>query len=689
MQDFFDSEGEDFFSPSALSQIPAEPSWRPSDDFIICQDVNGVPTAVYGNDVWDLNPLRLGTKPVDLIRFDGIFESSTSGGESLISEARYLLFCIIFYVSAGQIGRLSVSTVIKYARVISTAARFCHSLESNPLVGKLSFSQLFSTPAYISSYRSWMDANNIASHIRIGTRTLILHMADIGESRLGFAVRDVFGEQFGDQEAPRNQTPIIPTRLYIGVINDLEDFLDSVYSHKDNLEDFIPYFQDPYFGRSEDQQIKKFGLYGSSLRPTLDQAIKSNGLGSLFTGDLQPKGVGSAGYRSGFSTLVMRIQWTLKTIIHLYTGMRDEEALRLPYNCIESEVLTSPMEDDQGVVRDPGMIVNVISTTTKFAGYRKEVGWLATESVVRAVEVAQAICRGISHVYHVDHRKMPLFLSPIVINKPDSEVRVCYFHEGHRPDFLNKYSLLDADLAELEASDPSRNFAEDERFQVGATWRFASHQFRRSLAFYGSSSGFISLPSLRKQFKHLTTQMTRYYANNFEKLKTIFGYYDEDKDDFVLPKNHFLFEYQTGVPLNIAYDLLDHAFGDGSVLFGGVGTYISNQREKMGSGDIHIAELRSETETQAKEGKIAYRATLLGGCTTVGRCESYLLGQAVSCLSCDEGIIEKEKLESAIADDEALLELLEPGSGEYQVVESELNGFKKFHQKFISVRAVE
>lgn len=78
-----------------------------------------------------------------------------------------------------------------------------------------------------------------------------------------------------------------------------------------------------------------------------------------------------------------------------------------------------------------------------------------------------------------------------------------------------------------------------------------------------------------------------------------------------------------------------------------------------------------------------------GGCTTVGKCESYLLGNAVTCLSCDEGIIEKEKLESAIADDEGLLEQLEPGTGEYQVVESELNGFRKFHQKFISVKAVD
>lgn len=688
MRDYFESIGGEIDRFSDSSKIPVDPNWRPSDDFVICRDVDGKPTAIYGDASWDLNPIRLGTKQLKLIRFDNVFESNCADGDLLIEEVRYFLFCILFYACSGMLGRLSAGVVGYYANALKVAARFCYSQKNNPLIGVISLGQLFSTPAYLKLYRSWMDANNPPVVIRQYTRRSILRLADIGESRVGSPIKSAFAEEFSGKKEEHNQTPIIPTRIYLGVINNSGDLLNLLYLNKNRLEDLIEWFQDPCYGCSEAQQIKGFGVEVSSLRPTLDQAIKLHGLGSLLTGEFQPRGIGGAGYRSGLGAVLMRIQFALKNIIHLYTGMRDDEVLRLPYDCIGSEVLISSTSDEEGVVRDSAVMVNVISTTTKFSGYRKETSWLATETVVHAVEVAQAICRGLSHLYKVDHQKLPLFLHPGVIQRSDFEVKVTSFNKLSGYSSFGDFYLLAADLAELEASDPSRNFSE-EKFQIGATWKFTSHQFRRSLAFYGSSSGFISLPSLRKQFKHLTTQMTRYYANNFEKLKTIFGYYDEDKGDFVLPKNHFLFEYQTGVPLNIAYDLLDHAFGDGSVLFGGVGTYISNQREKMGSGDIHIAELRTETEKQAKEGKIAYRDTLLGGCTTVGKCESYLLGQAVSCLSCDEGIIEKEKLESAIADDEALLERLEPGSGEYQVVESELNGFKKFHQKFISVRAVE
>lgn len=692
MEDFFEGLGRDFKDLTNALHIPADPAWRPGVDFVLCRDITGVPTAVYGDQCWDFNPMRLTATSAPKIRFDNFPELDSPETVALVEELRYFLFCLFFYVKSGRLGRLSVEGLYAYSRTLRYAVRFCLSQKNNPLVGGLSLRQLFSTPAYLSAYRLWMDSNSVHNQVRSYTRALILHMAAIGEDRLGFALKGVFSEGFGAQKDTYNQHPIIPTRIYLGVINDLSDSLDLLHSHKDLLEGFLSCFQDLQYGWPEEYQTHRLKSDSFSLRPNLQQAIQIHGLDRLLTGDFQPMAVGrgSVVSRLGVSAVLMRMQWVLKYIIHLYTGMRDQEVMRLPYSCLDAEKLSSPTTDETGRVFDSAMVVSIISTTTKFSGYRRSTAWLATDYVVRAVEVAQAICRALSLLYRVDYEKMPLFLSPVVILNKSASAKVSTFDEtAHRPSFVGKYTLQDNDLAELEASDPSRNFAEDARFRLGASWRFTSHQFRRSLAFYGSSSGFISLPSLRKQFKHLTTQMTRYYANNFDKLKTIFGYYDEEKQDFVLPKNHFLFEYQTGVPLNIAYDLLDHAFGDGSVLFGGVGTYISNQREKMGSGDIHIAELRSETEKQAKEGKIAYRATLLGGCTTVGKCDSYLLGNAVSCLSCDEGIIEKEKLESAIADDEALLERLEPGTGEYQVVESELNGFRKFHQKFISVKAVE
>lgn len=688
MADFFDDLDGVFHSVEGVSHIPIDPVWRPDDEFVLCRDVDGNPTAVYGKPAWDFNPMRLRAARILKIRFDNIFESKSSEAVALVDEIRYILFCLFFYVNSGRLGRISVQTLYTYARAVKLAARFCYHQKDNPLVGVLSLSQLFSNPAYLSAYKAWMDTNKVPNQMRSYTRSLILHMTAIGEERLGFRLEGVFGEGFGAQKDTFHQHPVIPTRIYIGIINDLEDVLESLYAHKEGLESFLACCQDPQYGWSEEYQVKWFEATSSSLLLTFNQAIEAHGLCSLFIGDFQPMGIGRGeANRTALSPVVMKIQWVIKNVIHLYTGMRDQEVMRLPYACLDEDQLTPVMTDDEGVVRDDPMIVNIISSTTKFTGYRKSTAWLATESVARAVEVAQAICRGLSRLYNVECEKMPLFLSPVVICKSDTEPKVPEYNNEHRAEFFIKYVLQESDLVELRASDPSRNYSANERFQVGASWRFSSHQFRRSLAFYGSSSGFISLPSVRKQFKHLSTQMARYYSNNFEKLKTIFGYYDTEIGDFVLPKNHFLFEYQTGVPMNIAYDLLDHAFGDGTSLFGGVGSYIANQREKMDGGDIHIhiSDLRKETEKQAMDGKISYRPTLLGGCTKVGKCDAYLLGNPVSCLTCAEGVLEKEKLESAIAEAEAQLAMYEPGSGEYQVVEAELTSFKKYFQRFISV----
>lgn len=682
MAEFFESLDKGLHSSESASLTSVDPAWRPADDFIICRDVNGKPTAVYGDPVWDLNPVRLKANRISKIGFNTIFDGDNKNQEPLIQEMRWLLFCLFFYVNSGHLGRISAGVLGQYFLTLRTAARFCYSQKNNPLVGIISLQQLFTNPAYLNAYRHWMDKNMLGQTQRTLMRSLISHMVAIGEERLGYKLTGVFDLDFGADDYASKQHPVIPTRIYLDLINSLGCWMDLLYDHRNSIEQFLKSFEHPLYGYTINHQRKiSNGL--SVFELEFDKAVKKHKLGKVFAGDLSCAG------RGVLSSAVLKIQWILKTVIHTYTGMRDQEVMRLPYNCLDEDEVVAALKDDNGAVRDKPMIVKVISSTTKFTGYRKAVSWLATDEVVRAVEVARSICRAISKLFGVKFEDMPLFLNPAIINRCDTKIGVSTWNEVSKPRFLmDCFVIQTSDLQELQVSDPSRDFSSEEAFKVGSPWPLTSHQFRRSLAFYGSSSGFISLSTLRKQFKHLSTQMTRYYANNFEKLKTIFGYYDEKVGDFVLPKNHVLFEYQTGVPMNIAYDLLAHAFGNDAPLFGGVGSFISNQRGKMDSGEIHIVELRKETQKQAEDGKVSYHPTLLGGCTYIGKCESYLLGVVTTCINCKDGIIEKHKLEDAINHNEADLALYEPGSGEYQVVEAELLSLKKFQQKLITVREV-
>ncbi|KAF2405924.1 hypothetical protein PSAN_51450 [Pseudomonas antarctica] len=239
------------------------------------------------------------------------------------------------------------------------------------------------------------------------------------------------------------------------------------------------------------------------------------------------------------------------------------------------------------------------------------------------------------------------------------------------------------DLEELGQSDPSRDFYSEPAFAVGQPWPLTSHQFRRSLSFYGSSSGFLSLPTLRVQFKHMTIEMARYYSNHYGNLRTVFGYYDDKKKDFVLPTNHFAFEYQMAMPMSVANQLIADLLFNQEPLFGGTGSYMERQKERVKSGEIQIEDMRADTEQRVKNGEISYRSTLLGGCSKVGRCDSFLLGDYTECLSCVGAIIKPDKLNTAIKDATNELCSYSKGSGEYQIVKGETERLTAFKARLI------
>lgn len=653
----------------------------PPDDFVLCRDVDGNPTAVYGELKWDLNPFRLRANKVAVIRFDQFFDEDGPEQASLISQAKYLVFCLMTFIGSGHTGRLSAGSIGQYVLVIRTLTRFCLSQKLKKMVGVLSLQDLFTTPIYLAAFLR--ENENLGMTQRSNLRSLINHMVTLGEERLGYRIQGVFDLDFGETTS-KNQHPVIPTRIYLGLINLLGDYVEQVYVGVDSLEPFLASFKHPGYGMSLSHQLRVLKISHADLQPLLADAMNDHGVEAVFSGDFECKG------RGVLSSAILKIQWALKNVIHAYTGMRDQEVLRLPYECLSQDEVVAGAMDELGVERDKARMVSLISTTTKFTGYRKTEAWLASDEVVKAVEVARAICRGISALYGTDPSAMPLFLNPAIISRSATQVGVSLWNEESKPRGLTASLLIDAaDHVELGATDPGRDFSSDEKFCVGNPWPLSSHQFRRSLAFYASSSGFVSLPSLKKQFKHLTILMTRYYANHFENLKTIFGFYDTKKGKFILPKNHVAFEFQMGMPMSVAYDLVVELLGNDSPLFGGVGGYADKQRQRLNTGEVSIADVRAETAKQASNGLIWYRPTLLGGCTKAGQCDEYLLGDFTACLSCEGAIIKPDRVADAIIETESELSGYDVGTGEYEVTNTELKRLIKFNQRLIPVLEAE
>ena len=644
----------------------------PSRDFILCRDEYGNATAVYAEPVWDFNPYRLSARKITKIRFSTIFDEDEPDQQALIEEAKYLMYCLIYFAGGGRIGTLSASTLNGYWVVLRMAIQFSYEQKQKPMVGMLSLQQVFTVPVYLAAFIS-------AKNFDPGTLSGILNaLARVGEERLGYAA---LNPATFDLTRPKSkQHPVIPTRIYLSLINLTGDTLDQLYVGVRYFESFISCFVDELYGITHSNQ-KSRGIGGkSNWRPDMPQALKDHGLETVFIGEFE------CSHKRNLQRVLVQIQYLVKTVIHLYTGMRDQEVMRMPYHCLSSQIVRQPVVDEQGIERDKPQSVNILSTTTKLSGYKKKGSWFAPGEVIKAVEVAQAICRGLAKLYNIQlDERCPLFLNPAIVSfKKNPEIGVSVFAlDKIQSSALLALSIEAEDLQELGQSDPTRDFYNEPKFAIGQPWPLTSHQFRRSLAFYGSNSGFLSLPTVRAQFKHMTIEMSRYYANHYDNLRTIFGYYDESKKDFVLPSNHFAFEYQMAMPMSIANQLIADLLFKEAPLFGGTGSYMEKQKERVKAGEIMIEDVRADTERRVKSGAISYRPTLLGGCTKAGRCDSFLLGDYTECLSCEGAIIKPEKLKAAIQDATDELCNYKEDSGEYQIVKVDIERLTAFKARLI------
>lgn len=160
-------------------------------------------------------------------------------------------------------------------------------------------------------------------------------------------------------------------------------------------------------------------------------------------------------------------------------------------------------------------------------------------------------------------------------------------------------------------------------------WPLTFHQLRRTGVCNMLASGLVSEASLRYQLKHLTIVMTRYYGQNYFRLKGK------------------LTDEATGFFLREMYQAIKRGFEE---LSGG--QFISPHGQKRKDQILRpITELdHKELLEAAESGTITYRETLLGGCTQV-TCVYGGITNIANCMGtagdsskpCDRLIIDKGK----------------------------------------------
>ncbi len=474
------------------------------------------------------------------------------------------------------------------------------------------------------------------------------------------------------------QTKLIPSRIYINLINSLAEKLKEFNQYAPAL---LKWFQrkqqDPTFALMPTEFKRKRTLHPISFVDARDLF----GLTALFERNNIQK-------HANLTLYMTAIQGMAKLWIHLFSGMRDEEVSQLSYDCYRT-------------IQSNEHLVHVIMgyTSKLHGGGNKSTYWITFEDIQFGVRAAQSI----GEIYallnpHYDMSnpaEYPLFPTlysqkhrhkknrnienetDFISNFSGAPTRT----QSNFNEYLNHISALlgdelricEADIAELEAFDGFRNWREEKDCQIGEYWNICTHQFRRSLAVYGARSGIIGLGALSVQYKHLTEAMTLYYRNNAVFAPNVLAC--DSQKEFIQE-----LEYQRLVHSYAQFE--EGVINSSSRLFGGAGTYLQLQKDRENL--LKVFPNRDETIKRMKKGEIAYKPSLFGACINPDSCEKISFTAITSCLSCAHAVFDTgsaEKMQKAVQRIQRVRDKQAQGSLLYGQMDSDIMALHKMIQK--------
>ncbi len=327
------------------------------------------------------------------------------------------------------------------------------------------------------------------------------------------------------------------------------------------------------------------------------------------------------------SGAVTEIFLVCKLQIHVFSGMRRDEAQTLPYHCMIRK------KGHHG--RTHSLIAGI---TTKFnKGRRLRTHWVTTDREgFRAIRLAQQFASIIYESVGITPSKtdtekdeFPLFVTsdylPWGSTKKVTKARMqtAGMATSAKKSLLSRLLpiIKEEDIAELEEIDPFRTWQDEPEFAIGRRWPLTTDQLRRSLAVYANASGLVRLSSLRRQLQHITREMSLYYGRGSTFCKNFIA---NDPDGY---KKHVAPEWQDGEDEAMMLAFTREVLNCKEPMFGGAGNFYQRQKER---GEVMT---REDVETRMKAGLLSYTPGPLGGCTKTGGCDKRK-GLALIDISC-------------------------------------------------------
>lgn len=636
----------------------------PQDSFVISRNTDGSARSNFGDFCWDFSAYTPENKTARIyFNFWGKGDPSAAQRQ-LCGEIRVLAFGLVWWRDSSP---LAVRTLINYAIVLCALANYAEKQSST--VFSILGSQKLIIDFIETSSSGWMTetlGSMLGNFSAIDPRLLDFKL--VAKKTINQVL-----SKGSEYRANIKQHPPIPTRIYAHLISSLENILKEWDIASSQLLDTTEQCGTNLLcGRSIDQQkvISRERNIAYKKQPTFEDILGIEGRKYLLSRNRQLS-------VRGLSYVLAEIQTAARLMIQTFSGAREDEIAALPYDCIEK-------------ILHKGKIRYILKgRTTKFNhGRSKPAKWVTNEQAYKAILISQSIARAIYKSITAlgksnsnDRETGFLFISTSHLGfsgkaqtKNSGKFGTTTYSLTSFPQLRAQISasIEDEDLVELDHIDPHRAWRSEGKFQIGKKWHFTTHQLRRSLALYAQRSGLVSLPSLRRQLQHLTDSMASYYARGSIHAKSFIS----DNLD------HFAREWQAATPESSGLSYILNVLQSKDNLAGGHAVWVTHQTKKA-EGTV-LTSRRDATMAQFRKGEIAYQETLIGGCTSLVRCEkSALSWLGTACLSdnCKNLVCNPAKLDKVIKAQTNLVDRLDKKTLEYRTELNDLRILTRAQQK--------
>ncbi len=479
--------------------------WDLLNSVIVCQDTNGMITARFGDDKWDISPYILGRK-----NYKTAFDFSEFTTSPCLQLELKLIVYGWMYHRSNKTNKLSKPTTLltRFSK-LKTVYRFLQCGKHSSL-------------SALAIRQHWLELENTLIETNYAINTLQLLFGSINTVLILKAWLKIdFGFSFIESKAysrklsnkTGQQTLVIPERLSDAIYGKAIELVEFAHTHKNTLVNLKSAL---YTNRLEgketlDRKIKKGTIkYLTDAEGNItksqeyaNQIIKhqpklTSDLVKQYLSDIEGLSYIDNGIK--FQRYLGQLTTACYICCGAFSGMRDSELGELRPNSYFCEVVE-------------GREFHMLQSRTFKLGEQNET-WVAAPIAKKAIELAASLTTNLREALSASYQELnpPIWLSQMFFYKPP--VIICDWNDRLRR-FCKHFDMVvtNSDYQECIESNPKSQAKVKKNIHIGQPWPLVSHQFRRSLAFYTIKHRLGTTISLKQQFKHLYLQMTEWYTN--------------------------------------------------------------------------------------------------------------------------------------------------------------------------------